>query len=98
MVDKFDPVSFDDWHAKKMRNPKYRDAYNALEPTFVMIEAMLTMEKKTGMTRGQIAKKMGTSLAALSRMLSGRQPPSWKTIMKFAEATGTVPKLKFESI
>lgn len=96
MVDKYDPVSFDDWHARKMRNPKYRDAYNALEPTVAMIDAMLAMEQKTGMTRGQIAKKMGTSLTALSRMLAGRQPPSWKTIVKFAEATGTVAKLRFE--
>ena len=85
-----------DLHNKMMQNDsKYRKAYNELENEYSLIRAMLEAKEESGLSQKQIAKKMGTSEAALSRLLSGDQDPNWNTIWKFGKAVGKTANLQF---
>ncbi len=42
-----------------------------------------------GMTRGQVAAAMGTTQSAVARMEGGRATPSFSSVSRYAEATGT---------
>lgn len=82
---------------KWRKDPAYMDAYTALEPEYALHEAMLRARIEAGLTQKDIAERMGTSEAAVSRLfrpLPGHAP-SWSTIMKFAKAVGKKPVLTF---
>jgi transcriptional regulator with XRE-family HTH domain len=70
-------------------------AYEALRPQFEIYEAMIVAMKKSGITQTELAERMKTTKSSVSRTLGGKFPPSWSTIMRFAEATGTRPVLQF---
>lgn len=84
--------------AKKWRVKKgYSKAYAALDEEYAMYEAMLKAMQSAKITQKEVAKRMHTSEAAVSRLfdIKKKHKPSWTTIMKFAHALGKRPVLKF---
>lgn len=71
-----------------LKDPEVRAEYAARVPEYELISALITARKKAGMTQEQVAERMGTKQAAIARMEGGRQKPSYKTIERYAEATG----------
>ena len=54
------------------------------------------LREKRGLSQQQLAKRMGTSQQAISRIESGEyQGFTLKTLEKIAEATGTRVKIEF---
>lgn len=80
---------------KWRKDPEYVKAYEALQPEFEIYEAMIVAMKKKGITQTELAERMKTTKSSVSRSLSGKFPPSWSTIMRFAKATGTRPVITF---
>lgn len=64
---------------RRMSNPEYARAAEALARVFIRyrIENSLTQE--------QLAKAMGTSASAISRLESGQHQPNLDTLRKFAD-------------
>jgi DNA-binding transcriptional regulator YiaG len=82
--------------AKKwMKNPEFREAYDALEPEYAMAGALIEARKKAKLSQGELAKRMHTTQPMVARMESGRQPPSTATLLKVAKATGTRLQIRF---
>jgi len=48
------------------------------------------------MTREQVASAMGTTRAVVARLESGRTMPSTRTLQRFAKATRTRLRVRFE--
>ncbi|HTV75081.1 MAG TPA: helix-turn-helix transcriptional regulator [Candidatus Acidoferrales bacterium] len=48
---------------------------------------------RTGLTQEELAKRMGTSVPAISRLESGFHMPSMKTLQRLAEALGARVKI-----
>jgi transcriptional regulator with XRE-family HTH domain len=48
------------------------------------------------MTQAQVAKAMGTTQAVIARLEGGRVKPSTRTLERFANATGTRLRIRFE--
>ena len=48
------------------------------------------------MTQAQVALAMGTTQAAVARLEGGRVKPSTRTLERFAKATGTRLRIRFE--
>lgn len=46
--------------AKALKNPEVKEAYDALESEFALIDALLTMRQKAGLTQEELAERMGT--------------------------------------
>jgi len=82
---------------KWRKDPEYVKAYEALKPEFEIYEAMIQAMKKSGLAQSELAERMKTTKSSVSRTLSGKYPPSWNTILRFASATGAQPKLTFVS-
>lgn len=91
---KFIPVSesFERWR----KDPEYLAAYDALEDEFSLVHAMINARVSAGLTQEQVAQRMGTTQAALSRLEGGKVRPSVRTLKRFAKATGTRIKISFE--
>ena len=82
--------------AQQWRNkPSYRKAYAALEAEYSLYDAMLKAMAESDLTQKEVAKRMGTSEAAVSRLFDVKHAPTWTTITKFAKAVGKQPVLKF---
>jgi ribosome-binding protein aMBF1 (putative translation factor) len=77
-------------------NPKYRAAYDALEKEFALASAMIKARGDADMTQEQVAKAMGTTQAVVARLESGKVMPSTRTLERFARATHTRLRIRFE--
>ena len=85
-----------DLHKKWMRDPEYRDAYERLEPELQRLERKLEVAEAlpkarahAGLTRAELAERLGIAPAAIERFERGRALPSMKTLDRIARATGT---------
>ena len=85
-------VAFAEWR----KDPRYRQAYNELEPEFSLATAMILARARAGLTQQQLARRMRTTQAVVARLESGRVKPSTRTLERFAAATGTRLKISFE--
>ncbi|MCA9324413.1 helix-turn-helix transcriptional regulator, partial [Candidatus Saccharibacteria bacterium] len=73
---------------KAFENTEVKTAYDDLGDEFELISTLLTMREKSGLTQGELAKKMGTRAPNISRLESGRANPSLKTLVNYAHACG----------
>jgi ribosome-binding protein aMBF1 (putative translation factor) len=80
---------------KWMKNPKFREACDALEPEYAMASAIIEARIKSNLSQKQLARRMKTTQPMIARMESGRQPPSTATLLKLAKATGTRLQIRF---
>ena len=85
--------SFATWR----RDPEYVAAYDALAEEFALADALIKARGEAGMTQEDVARKMGTTQAAIARLESGRVMPSTRTLLRFAEATGTRLRIGFSA-
>jgi DNA-binding XRE family transcriptional regulator len=82
--------------AEWMKDPEFVKSYEADEGKWNLIWAFA--DARGNMTQEELAKAMGTTQTAVSRMESGRGNPSFKTMERFAKATNTRLVIRFEPI
>ena len=83
---------------KAFKNPEVKAEYDLLESEFALIDTLLTMRKKSGLTQEEIAKRMGTQKGNISRLEKGNSNPSWKTIQNYAHACGFEVFMKVKTV
>ena len=91
-------VSADELHAKWMKEPKYRKAYENLEEEFRLASALIAARARAGLTQEELAQRMKTKQAVIARLESGRTKPSTRTLERVAEATGHRLRISFEPL
>lgn len=69
-----------------------------LESEFTLIDTLLSMRKKSGLTQEEIASRMGTQKGNISRLEKGNSNPSWKTIQNYAHACGFAVFMKVKNV
>jgi transcriptional regulator with XRE-family HTH domain len=77
-----------------MKSPEFRDEYDALEPEFAIIQAIIDARQKSGFTQKQISERTGISQGDISKLENGNANPSLKTLQRLA--TGMDMKLNVE--
>lgn len=85
-----------DLHAEWMRDPSYCEVWEASEPRWRLVEALIGARALADLTQKQVAERMGTTQTAIARLEGGRSNPSVRTLERFAEATGTRVRISFE--
>ena len=93
---KFIPV--EEAAAEWMKDPEFRAAYNALEDEFALAAALIEARAGADMTQEQVAAAMGTTQAVVARLEGGRVRPTTRTLERFAKATGTKLRIRFEPV
>ena len=77
-------------------DPEFVAAYDALEDEFAVASALIAARARAAMTQEEVAKAMGTTQAVIARLESGRTMPSTRTLERFAKATPTRLRIRFE--
>lgn len=76
-------------------NGKKRRERTGSEASPSLVGQLVAAYKKWGGTQAELATAMGTSTAAVSRLLTGRSVnPQWRTIESFARAVGRRVQLR----
>jgi len=89
----YKPVAHDATFKKKiLAKPGVKKAYAALEEEYTALHAMLDARLAAGLTQADVAKRMGTTVSAVSRLeaslRSEKHSPSYATLKKYAQACG----------
>lgn len=83
--------TFDEVLAKDLEDPEFRRAYEASESDLTGWNAVWRIRSEAGLTQAAVAKRMGTSQAAVARLegnLAKGHYPSIRSLQRYAEAVG----------
>jgi DNA-binding XRE family transcriptional regulator len=89
--------------AESVKDPAVYKAYEEAEQDLAFFAECVKARKRAGLTQEEVAKRMGTSIAAVSRMETAgnrnhRPSPSVATLRRYAAALGYRLVLKLEPI
>jgi len=90
--------SFDDFLKEQLQDAEFRAEYEALEPEFAIMQAMIDARRSSGMTQKQLAEVTGINQADISKLERGSGNPSLRTLQRLAAGMGMRLKLEFEPI
>ena len=76
--------------------PEVKEEYDVLAPQYEIIRAEIESRRAIGMTQKQLAEKMGTAQANISRFESGTYNPSLAFLQKMADSLGKTLKISLE--
>lgn len=80
---------------EQMKDPEFKKEWDALEPQYQIIKAMLEARAETSLTQKQLADITGIPQADISRIENGSANPSLRTLQRLAEGMGMKLKLEF---
>lgn len=89
---------FDNFLQEQLADPQVRAEYDALEPEFTIMQAMIDARKASGMTQKQLAEKTGINQADISKLEHGNANPSLRTLQRLAKGMGKRLTIRFETI
>jgi len=71
-----------------LARPEVKAEYERLGREFALLDEFLKARPVAGITQAEVAKRIGTTQAAIARLESGRGKPSLATLRKYARALG----------
>ena len=82
---------------KRAESPTFRAAYDEARAVRLLSRALAELRERSGLTQAQLAKRLHTTQAAISRLES----PTYKshslaTLRKYLKATGSKMVIRFE--
>ena len=78
-----------DLKKRLMEDPEFREEYARADDEFALIEALVRARAAANLTQEELARRLGTTQSAVARLEGGRVSPSFATLRRYAEATGT---------
>lgn len=88
-------LSLNDAISKKMREPEFAADWDALEPEFQIIRAIIEGREENNFTQAQLAQATGIHQANISKLENGSGNPSLRTLKRLAAGMGMKLKLEF---
>lgn len=80
---------------EQMKDSEFRKEWDALEPEYQIIKAMLNIRNEKSITQKQLADLTGIPQADISRLENGNANPSLRTLQRPADGMGMRLKLEF---
>ena len=75
--------------ARFMEDSEFREEYERVDEEYALIEALIRARTTAKLTQAELAQRLGTTQSAVARLEGGRVSPSFATLRRYAEATGT---------
>ena len=72
-----------------MEDPEFREEYARADEEYKLIEALVRARTAANLTQEELARRLGTTQSAIARLEGGGVSPSFATLRRYAEATGT---------
>lgn len=88
-------TNFENFKAEMLSNPEVKAEYDALEPEFDIIQAMINARKEQHLTQKELSERTGITQADISRIENGTRNPSLEMIKRLAKGMGMRLKLEF---
>lgn len=88
-------TNFHDYLNEQMKDPAFKEEWDALEPEFSIMQAMLDARKASGLTQKQLSERTGIAQADISKLESGNANPSLRTLQRLAAGMGMRVKVEF---
>lgn len=76
-------------------NTDFKAEYEALEPEYQLINAILNARKENNITQKQLSELTGIAQGDISKIENGNANPSLRTIERIAKGIGKRVKLEF---
>ena len=87
--------SYKDYKKRALQNPEVKAEYDALQPEYDIIQAMINARVQQNMTQKDLSAKTGITQADISRIENGTRNPSLSMVKKLAQGLGMQLKLEF---
>ena len=89
-------INWADSKKEFLKNKEFAKAYKESEAEFELAKMVIAKRIKKNMTQKQLADKIGTKQAAISRLESGDYNPSFLFLHKVARALDAKLKVSFK--
>ncbi len=86
---------FNDFLVEQLKDEELKAEYDALEPEFAIVQAIIDARKESGLTQKELSVKTGIAQGDISKLENGNANPSLKTLRRLAEAMGKTLKIEF---
>lgn len=87
--------SFDDYLDKALKDPEFKAEYDALQPEYDLIQAMIDARNAQNITQKELSARTGITQADISRIENGTRNPSLNMVKKLAQGLGMQLKIEF---
>ena len=91
-------TNFKDFLAEQLEDPEMKAEYEALEPEFSIMQAMIDARKSSGLPQKQLAERTGIAQSDISKLEGGNANPSLRTLQRLAAGMGMRIKIEFQPI
>lgn len=91
-----DTIPFESLKKEWMKDPKFRSEYDKLQPEFEIARQLIDARINKKMTQEEIAKKVGTGQAVISRLERANASPSLDLLKRVASALGKKLVISFK--
>lgn len=81
--------TFRDHFKESLKNPEFRKAWEESEAEYLLSKALIEARIKSKLSQRDLAKRIGTSQAAISRIEGMEGNPSLSFLKRIAHALGT---------
>lgn len=80
---------------EQLKDPKFKKEYDALEPEFAVIHAILEARREKGITQKELSELTGIAQGDISKLENGSANPSVRTLERVATALGKRLRIEF---
>lgn len=87
--------TFEEDLAKRLKNPKFKKEWEDSEVEYQLAKKLIEARLKRNLSQRDLAKKVHTSQAAISRIEAMNGNPSLSLLKRIAQALGTSIKVSF---
>ena len=87
--------SYRDYKEKALENPAVKKEYDALQPEYDLIQAMIDARVSQNLTQKELSNRTGITQADISRIENGTRNPSLEMVKRLAAGLGMQVKLEF---
>lgn len=94
---KHNMIDFQEFFESRLKDPVFRTEWDKVEPQYQLERAIIKARIERGMTQSELAKKVGTTQAVISRIESTNTNPTINMVNKIAKAFGKKLKIEFVS-
>lgn len=87
--------SYKDYKEKALNNPEVKTEYDALQPEYDLIQAMIDARNSQNITQKELSERTGITQADISRIENGTRNPSLAMVKRIATGLGMQLRLEF---
>ena len=80
---------------EQLKDPAFKAEWDALQPEFSIMQAMIDARRQSGLTQKQLAERTGIAQGDISKLENGSANPSVRTLLRLADGMGMRLKIEF---